>query len=51
MIVRSVLGVLIGYLLGAIPTGLVVVRIARGRDIRKCYEGSRLPPGVNHAAR
>jgi glycerol-3-phosphate acyltransferase PlsY len=39
MNVESVLGVLIGYLLGAIPTGLLVVRIARGRDIRKWYSG------------
>ncbi|MDF1500814.1 MAG: glycerol-3-phosphate acyltransferase [Anaerolineales bacterium] len=39
MIFRSILGVVIGYLLGAIPTGLVVVRAARGRDIRKWYSG------------
>lgn len=39
MIIRSVLGVVLGYLMGAIPTGLVVVRIARGRDIRKWYSG------------
>jgi len=39
MTIESVLGVLIGYLLGAVPTGLIVVRIARGRDIRKWYSG------------
>lgn len=39
MIVLQVLGVLLGYLLGAIPTGLIAVRIARGRDIRKWYSG------------
>jgi glycerol-3-phosphate acyltransferase PlsY len=39
MMFRSLLGVAIGYLMGAVPTGLVVVRIARGRDIRKWYSG------------
>lgn len=39
MSLQSALGVLTGYLMGAIPTGLLVVRIARGRDIRKWYSG------------
>lgn len=39
MTITTFLGVLIGYLFGAIPTGLIVVRIARGRDIRKWYSG------------
>lgn len=38
-LLRSVLGVVAGYLIGAIPTGLLIVRIARGRDIRKWYSG------------
>jgi glycerol-3-phosphate acyltransferase PlsY len=39
MNIQAGLGILIAYLLGAIPTGLIVVRIARGRDIRKWYSG------------
>jgi glycerol-3-phosphate acyltransferase PlsY len=39
MTIRSILGVAVGYLMGAIPTGLLVVRIVRGRDIRNWYSG------------
>jgi len=39
MWVKSVIALIAGYLLGAIPVGLWMVRLVRGRDITKWYSG------------
>ena len=39
MWVRGISALILGYLLGSIPFGVVIVRLRRGRDIRQWYSG------------
>jgi len=40
MVIRVVLALAVGYLLGSIPTAYIVTRIIRGRDIRRLGGGN-----------
>lgn len=39
MLVRDILVSVLGYVLGSIPFGLIIVRLRRGRDVRQWYSG------------
>jgi glycerol-3-phosphate acyltransferase PlsY len=39
MVVRGILALVLAYLLGAFPSGLIIVRLRRGKDIRQWYSG------------
>ncbi|MEJ2011622.1 MAG: glycerol-3-phosphate acyltransferase [Anaerolineales bacterium] len=39
LVLQSLLSLIIAYLLGSFPSGALVVRLTRGRDIRKWYSG------------
>ncbi len=39
MLVNALLASVLGYVLGSIPFGLIIVRLRRGRDIRQWYSG------------
>lgn len=39
MLVRSLLVSVLGYVIGSIPFGLIIVRLRRGRDVRQWYSG------------
>jgi len=48
--VGIVLAAVLGYLLGAVPTGVLVCRVARGADVRRCGSGHTGGLNVSRAA-
>lgn len=40
MIINGIIGIVIGYLLGSIPSAYIAARLAKGKDIRQLGSGN-----------